>query len=77
MAFVFHIALKALDKARLIHVGESFERGSEVVEVATFAPLIQRAQLRREGDSLRVDLSRDELKSLVEEQEIGRVSYTP
>lgn len=54
-----------------------FIRPSRSLDAGDALVAIPAAQLRREGDSLRVDLSRDELKSLVGEQEIERVSYTP
>jgi hypothetical protein len=38
---------------------------------------IPATQLRREGDALRVDLSRDEVRSMVSEQEINSVSLRP
>jgi hypothetical protein len=54
-----------------------FIRPSRALGAGDSLVAIPATQLRREGDALRVDLSREELRSLVSEQEISPVSMKP
>ena len=53
-----------------------FVRPSRALEAGDALVAIPATQLHREGDALRVDLSREELRAIVSEREAGRVSMS-